>query len=195
MGSLDKTYAVAAAAHGVDILGLSQPTGGIFGIASAAAKTGRSDWFNKLLISVNDSSYLKKGMAIQISGLGTGHSGLTRVLAIPGPSHAIVNLSYATAYTATQGTWDLRGGAGAWDAFQPIGVDLPVKNISTLTFWNDNVQPKGATAPTSTSYTKDVIYRFPGGIKTIALGTAGSTGGDIRLFRSATLRPEGRTAQ
>lgn len=200
MGSKDKVLSILSADKGVDDIGLAQPsgaiqgeTGSISGYTGANYKTGRSDWQGKLAIYVGatGAALLKKGEAIRLANSDPEHTGLTRVLSIVG-SYAIVNIDFAgatgTGGTAPTGMWFKDGGAGAWDAFMPVNDDLTGANIASITFWDTKKQGAGATA--AVDYLEGHVYAFPGIIKSIQLSA-----GNIRLFRAATLRPEGKNAQ
>jgi hypothetical protein len=189
MGSKNKYYGVQSAEHGFDDVGLAQPTGTISAIADS--KTA-SRWRGKLMITVNDNTLLRVGQPIRIAGLDADHNGLTRILAIPksasdGTGTIIVNVTFNALDADVTGTWAIDGGAGAWDAFMPIGADLTAANLA-ITFWDPKRQGSDENA---VNYTKDQKYFFPAGIKTIQISTAGN----VRLFRSATLRPWGKDAQ
>lgn len=190
MGSKDKYYGIQAASHGFDDIGLAQPTGTISAIGDSKVAHGR--WKGKLLLTVNDNTLLRVGQAIRISALDTAHNGLTRILAIPksasdGSGTIIVNIAYDVLLVDATGVWTVDGGAGAWDAFMPIGADLTAANL-TITFWDPKRQGSDENA---VNYTKDQKYPFPAIIKTVQIATAGN----IRLFRSADLRPFGMAAQ
>lgn len=188
MGSKDKYFGVESASHGFDDVGIAQPTGTISAIGDAKVAHGR--WSGKLMLTVNDNTLLRVGQPIRVAGLDSGHSGLTRILAIPksasdGSGKIVVNITYNDALVDATGTWAIDGGSSAWDAFMPIGADLTAANLS-LTLWDANKQGSDENA---VNYTKDKIYYFPGVIKTIQISTAGN----IRLFRAATNRPFGKS--
>ncbi len=185
MGSKDKYYASRAASHGFDDVGLAQPTGTISAIANST--TVSVVYKEKLLLTVNSTTGLKKGQAIRISALDSGHNGLTRILSIVSSTKMIVNIPYNNTLSDGTGVWSVDGGAGAWDSFMPIGADLTAANIA-MTFWKPSEQGSNEVA---VNYTKDQLYMFPAGIKTIQISTAGN----VRLFRSASLRPNGLPAQ
>jgi hypothetical protein len=140
------------------------------------------------MLTVNSTAAMQKGQPINITNLDAGHNGLTRVLHIVSTTRVIVNIPYNNALVDGTGNWDIKGGAGAWDAFIPMGADLPPANIQTITFWDAKLQ---GGEPGKVTYKAGQIYTFPGVIKTILLQTSG----DLKLIRSATLRPKGRDAQ
>lgn len=185
MGSKDKFYSIQSADKGTDDIGFSQASGAISAIADA--KTAHGRWAGKLMLTTTSTAALQKGQPINITNLDAGHNGLTRVLAIVSATRFIVNIPFNVSLVDGTGNWDVRGGAGAWDAFMPM-VDIPPANLPTITFWD---QQKQGGEENKTTYKAGVLYPFPGVIKTILLATAG----DIRLVRSATLRPQGRDAQ
>lgn len=188
MGSKDKVYSIMSADKGVDDIGIAQPSGPINGYTGANHKTGRSDWQGKLAIDIGGTgaALLTKGEAIRLANSDAEHTGLTRVLAVVSP-YVIVNKDFATAATAPTGMWFKDGGAGAWDAFSPLGGGLSGADIA-MTFWDDSRQ---GGDPSAVNYQEGEVYSFPGIIKTAQITTAGN----IRLFRAATLRPFGESAQ
>lgn len=191
MGSKDKFYGIQTADHGFDEIGTSAPAGTISAIADGG--TASSRWSGKILLTVDTTANLKVGMAINITNLDAAHNGLTRILAVISATKIIVNITYDNTKVDGTGNWDCKGGASAWDAFIPRGADLNAANL-TMTFWDSNQQ--GGFGATGVAYTKDVIYPVPGRIKTVLLGTAGSTAtNNVELRRAATLRPKGAAAQ
>lgn len=169
---------IAAASHGFDDIGFDQPTGVIASVTEAAGHAG-GRYDGKAIL--NDTAHgLKKGQPVNIAGT-TSYNGVARVVHVINANSFIINKDYVADET---GTWNLRGGDSAWDAFMPIGADLPAVNLSAITFWNDKIQTTDANA---VAYTKDQVYVFPGTIKTILLATSGN----VRLFRSSTLNPGG----
>lgn len=183
MGSRDVHYSVSSADKGTDDIGIAQLTGTVTGAWAAAA--GR--WAGKAVMT--DTAHgLRKGSPILIAGT-TNYNGLTRVLYVIDANKVVVNKPFVAEGIA--GTWSQTGGEGAWDAFMPIGADLTAANV-TITFWDPNLQSGGfsATNVSLTNFTKDVLYKFPGVIKTIVIATAGNA----KLFRAATLRPFGKDA-
>ena len=187
MGSRDKFYSMISADKGTDDIGIAQATGTISAVESASTVAGRTDWNTKLLLTVNSTAAMKKGMPIRIAALDAGHSGLTRILKVVSSTKIIVNIKYNASLVDGTGTWALDGGAGAWDAMMPLSADLTGANLA-LTFWDTGKQGGNESLPT---YTKDQIYVFPGVIKSIQITTAGN----VRLVRSASLRPFGKDAQ
>lgn len=194
MDSKGKFYSTVTLDKGTDEIGLSQPsgpiqgeTGGISGYTAATPKTGRSDWADKLAIYVGGTgaALLKKGDAIRLANTDAEHTGLTRVLDLSG-SYAIVNKDFSSGATAPTGMWFKDGGAGAWDAFIPIGGGASGPNI-TMTFWDSSRQ---GGSPTAGTFEEGKVYVMPGVIKTIQI-----TAGNLKLIRSATTRPFGKDAQ
>lgn len=185
MGSQDKFFSITAAPHGIDDIGLAQPSGTIS--ARADAKVASAIYGGKLLLTVDSTAALKKGMPVRIAGLDSGHNGLTRILAIVSATAMIVNITFNSGLADGTGTWQVDGGAGAWDAFVPIGDDIAAGNLA-LTMWDTN---KVGADLDAVAYTKDVIYAVPGIIKTAQVSTAGN----VRLIRAASLRPFGKDAQ
>ena len=162
-----------SAAHGFDDIGALQSSG----VVSAAAAAG-GRWAGKAMLTMAAHGR-KKGAGIVIAGT-TSYNGPTRVLRVVDANRVIIN----KAFVATEsGTWNALGGESAWSAFMPIGGDLPAINITTLTFYKNDLQ---GHAQNVQAYTKDQIYYFPGIIKQIQLSA-----GNVRLFRHANLNPGG----
>lgn len=184
MGSKDVHYSVSSANKGTDDIGIAQLTGTVTGAWAAAA--GR--WAGKAVMT-DTAHRLRKGSPIVIAGT-TNYNGNTRVLAVIDANKVVINKAFVAEGIA--GTWSQTGGQGAWDAFMPIGADLTAANV-TMTFWDDGLQGGGFSASdiALVTFTKDVLYKFPGVIKTIVIATAGN----VKLFRAATLRPFGKDAQ
>jgi len=190
MGSKDKFFGITSADKGVDDVGIAQASGTISAIGSS--KTAHGRWVDRLMLTVNDNTALLKGQPIRITNLDSGHNGLTRILAIPksasdGTGTVIVNILYNPALVDATGNWDVTGGAGAWDAIMADGADVTIANLA-LTYWDPAKQ--GGNELTE-NLLSGKIYVFPGIIKTIQITTAGN----VRLTRSATLRPWGKDAQ
>lgn len=183
MGSKDKYFSQLAADKGTDDIGIAGITGTVTGAWSAAG--GR--WAGKAVMT--DTAHgLRKGSPIFISGT-TNYNGVSRVLYVIDANRVVINKPFVAEGIA--GTWTQAGGEGAWDAFIPLGADLTAANVA-MTFWDQNLQGggSGSGGVALTNYTKDVIYKFPGIIKTIVISTAGN----VKLIRSATLRPFGKNA-
>lgn len=185
MGSKDKFYSITSADKGVDDVGLAQASGTISAIGDAKTASGR--WAGKLLLTINSSTALLKGQPINITNLDSGHNGLTRVLAVVSSTKIIVNITYDNTLVDATGNWDVLGGAGAWDAIMADGTDITIANLA-LTYWDPEKQ--GGNELTE-NLLSGKVYVYPGIIKTILITTAGN----VRLFRSATLRPWGKDAQ
>lgn len=188
MGSKDKFFSITTADKGFDDIGFAQPSGSV---SAATAATMEGPLFSgKLRLTIDSNALLRKGQAIRIASIGNAtspHTGLTRVLKLIGTTAVVVNLTYDTAQTADgTGTWFVDGGKGAWDAFMPIGADISAANL-TVTFHKPNRQGSDENA---VDYLSGKLYPFPGTIKTIQLTTAGN----LRLYRSASLKPGGSTA-
>lgn len=187
MGSKDKFFSITTATHGFDDVGLTQPSGTITGVADAG--TVKPRWAGKLVLTIGaiTAGTLRKGQAIRTAALDAAYNQLTRILEVVSTTKIIVNINLGAAPSDVTGTWAVDGGASAWDAMMPIGNDVTAANL-TITFWDANQQGSKENA---VNYTKDKIYVFPGIIKTIQIATAG----DVRLYRSGTLRPFGLPAQ
>lgn len=189
MGSKEKFFSITSAEHGTDNLGLAQPTGNITAIGDA--KNISSKWAGKLAITVNTILNLSKGMPIRIYNLDSGHNGLTyikEIVTLSGPVYKIItNIPYNNSLVDGTGNFAIDGGAGSWDAFMPIGADLPAANVA-FTLWDSDRQGGNESA---SNYTQNKVYVFPGVIKTIQISTAGN----VVLFRSATRMPWGKDAQ
>lgn len=196
MSSQAKFHSILSADKGVDDIGAAQPsgaiqgsTGSISGYTGANNRIASTNLAGKLAVYVGatGAALLKKGEAIRLANSDASHTGLTRVLRVVG-SYIIVNKDFSSGATAPTGMWFRDGGEGAWDAFSPMNDDLTGADISALTFWDTRKQGAGSTA--GVDYLEGVIYSFPGVIKSIQLGA-----GNIRLFRAASLRPDGKNAQ
>lgn len=183
MGSKEKFLSMTSADHGFDDVGLAQPSGTVSGVAQVIA--GR--WAGRIVLTVNSTALMKRGQPINIGALDSVYSGATRVLRVISSTKVIVNIAYSTTPVDVTGTWDTLGGASAWDAFMPIGANLTGANI-TFTFWYPDRQGGDENA---VDYLNGNLYAFPGIIKTIQIATAGN----VRLIRSASLRPGGLAAQ
>lgn len=186
MGSKDKYFGVNSADHGFDDIGAAQPTGSFSGATSATPWGPR--FAGKTKIALGSTAYtLRARQPIRIVSTDSYLTGLSSVLKVIGATQVIINKTYATGATSGTGTFDTLGGEGAWDAFMPIGADLNATGASAITFWGSSDQGANEKA---VSYTKDKVYFFPSVIKTVEIIST-----NIRLFRSATLRPRGGTAQ
>lgn len=183
MGSKDKFLSITAAPHGFDDIGQAQPSGTISAVA--AASTASYVYRTKVLLTVNSTTGLQKGMPIRIAALDAAYNGLTRILVVVSATQIIVNINYGDVPVDVTGTWTVDGGAGAWDAFVPLGADLAA-GVFVCTFWDSKLQGSDFDA---VAYTKDVIYATPGIIKTAQVT------GNVRLIRAASLRPFGKDAQ
>jgi len=190
MGSRDKFYGIQSAEHGFDDIGSAQPSGSISG-ATLATKWGpRFAGKTQLVISATGgtfSSIRTSRSPINIISNDVWLNGQSSILKILGATQVIVNKAFQTGSGGT-GTYNLMGGEGSWDAFMPIGATVSGSNLPTLAFWNPNKQTFDEN---NTDYEQGKIYPFPAGIKTILI----SSTGNIRLFRSSTLRPNGQAAQ
>lgn len=186
MSSRDKFYGVRSADKGFDDVGVSQPTGSFSG-ATLATQFG-ARYAGKTKIALGSTAYtLRPRQPINLTANDSYLTGLTSVLKVLGPTQVIVNKTFTSGATSGTGSFDTLGGEGSWDAFQPIGADLNATGMSNITFWKTGQQGSNEKA---VSYTKDQIYHFPNGIKTMVLIST-----NVRLFRAATLRPAGLTAQ
>lgn len=181
--SRDKFNSIVVSDKGFDDIGIGQATGTVTAIEDA--KTA-SRFSGKCLLTIGSTTALKKGMPIRLAGLDSGFNGLTRILRVISSTQIVVNVDYDTPVDET-GTWALDGGAGAWDAFMPVGADLTAANL-TITYWDDARQ---GGSQIINNYQQGRVYPFPGVIKTIQIATAGN----VRLIRSSSLRPFGLTAQ
>jgi len=184
MSSIDKVYGIGAAAHGFDDVGFAQPSGAISGATSATPYGPR--FAGKTKLTIASTTLLRNRMPVRISSTDDGISGKTSILKVIGPTQIIINKTYQTPTTGT-GTYLIDGGEGSWDAMMPMGAGVSGANL-TLTFWETNKQGSDENA---VDYDQGKIYVFPAGVKTILITTAGN----VRLFRSATLRPDGAAAQ
>jgi len=190
MSSKDKYFNINTAEHGFDDIGSAQPSGSIEG-ATLATKWGpRFAGKTQLVISATGGTFKSTRNSrspINIISNDTWLTGLSSILKVIGATQIIVNKSFQTGSGGT-GTYNLMGGEGAWDAFMPIGGTVSGSNLPTLTFWDSSRQSMDEN---NVDYQQGVIYPFPAGIKTILI----SSTGNVRLIRSATLRPKGQAAQ
>lgn len=189
MSSIDKVYGIGAAAHGFDDIGSAQPSGSISG-ATLATKWGpRFAGKTQLVISATGGTFSVARTSrspINIISNDVWLNGPSSILKVLGATQVIVNKSFQTGSGGT-GTYNLMGGEGSWDAFQPLTAGMSGAAMPTLTFWDPSKQ---AMDENNVDYEQGRIYPFPAGIKTILISA-----GNIRLIRSATLRPGGQTAQ
>ncbi len=183
MGSIYKASSIFSADKGTDDIGLA----GLTGTVTAAWSVAGGRWAGKAVMTDTDHG-LKKGSPIVIAGT-TNYNGTTRVLYVIDANRVVINKPFVA--EGIFGTWSQTGGEGAWDAFTPVGADLSAANV-TITFWDPNLQGGGFTSAgvSLTDFAKDVVYTFPGVIKTIQIATAGN----VKLIRAATLRPFGKAA-
>lgn len=190
MSSKDKYFGIQAAAHGFDDIGSAQPSGSISG-ATLATKWGpKFAGKTQLVISATGGTFSLTRTSrspINIISNDVWLNGLSSIMKVIGATQIIVNKAFQTGSGGT-GTYNLMGGEGAWDAFMPLGAPVSGSNIPTLTFWDPSKQ---AMDENNVDYQQGVIYPFPAGIKTILITSTGN----VRLFRSSTLRPNGNTAQ
>lgn len=190
MSSIDKVYGIGAAAHGFDDIGSAQPSGSISG-ATLATKWGpRFAGKTQLVISATGGTFSSTRTSrspINIISNDVWLNGLSSILKVIGATQVIVNKAFQTGSGGT-GTYNLMGGEGAWDAFMPLSDALPGASLPTFTFWDSSKQSMDEN---NVDYEEGKIYPFPAGIKTILI----SATGNIRLFRSSTLRPNGQAAQ
>jgi len=189
MGSKDKYFGVNTADHGFDDIGTAQPTGSFSG-ATLATQFGPR-FAGKTKIVITPTSALKTGQTVNLTSTDAYLSAKTTVLKVlEGGTQVIVNRTWQTptAGTAGTGTYDTLGGEGAWDAFMPIGTGVNATGVA-MTFWKSGAQGSNEDAAVGV-FSQDKVYHFPDTIKTILIST-----GNIRLFRSATRRPGGLTAQ
>lgn len=187
MGSRDKYFSVFSGDHGVDDVGSSQPTGAVNSVADAASVDPR--YAGKLLLNIATApTPLRNNMPIRTVNLVTAHTALSRILRVLNGNKLIVNIPFATGSTAgVTGSWAMDGGGSNWDAFQPMGSDIPAGNVAMTYFDGGQI---GAFGGTGGTYSKDTKYFIPGGIKTVQILNTGN----IRLFRGATTKPKGATA-
>lgn len=179
MGSKDKYFGILSSSHGFDDIGFAQGVGTI----TAVAKYGAGKWNKYAMVTENAAHSLTKGMTVNITGT-TDYDGPTRVIAIVSTTKYVIDRPFTITKT---GARDGKQAEGNWDGFMPIGADVPAGNL-TLTFWDPNQQ---GGLDTSTDFTKNILYRTPGGIKRAIMGTAGTsaTAASIRLMRAASVRP------
>lgn len=180
---------LGGADHGFDDIGTAQPTGSFLG-ATLATKWG-PQFAGKTQIVINPTSALKSGQTVNLTSTDSYLTAKTTVLKVlGGGTQVIVNRTWQTptAGTSGTGTYDTLGGEGAWDAFMPIGTGVNATGVA-MTFWKENQQGSNEAAAVGV-FSQDKTYYFPNTIKTILIST-----GNIRLFRSATRRPSGLTAQ
>lgn len=184
MGSKDKFFSVTSADKGTDDVGIAQSSGTVSAVSDAKTISGR--FSGKTAITVDAVTALVKGMPIHLAGLDSWLNGNHQIQDIVvATKQVILEITYQ-APTDVSGTWDLAGGAGAWDAMMPIGGDLTAANVA-LTYWDANRE--GGNELLS-NFLSGKVYMFPGIIKTILITTAGN----VRLFRAATKRPFGKDA-
>lgn len=182
MGSRDKFYSVTTADKGTDDAGLAAPSGTVSAVADAKTVSGR--WAGKTVITVDSVALLTKGMPINLTNLDAWLNYKTTILDIIVVSKQVIVAVPFQAATDVTGNWDISAGAGAWDAFMPMGADLTAANIA-LTYWDPNREGGNELAA---NFLQGKMYMFPGIIKTFAITTAGN----IRLFRYPTRRPWGK---
>lgn len=187
MGSRDKYFSVLAADHGIDDVGLAQPTGAVNSVQDAGNLEPR--FAGKLMLNIATAATpLRAGMAIRTVNLVAAFTALSRILKVLNGNNLIVNIPFATGSTAgVTGSWAMDGGAHNWDAFQPMGSDIPAGNVAMTYFEGNQI---GAFGGSGGTYSKDIKYFVPGGIKTVLISNAGN----IRLFRGATDQRKGSTA-
>lgn len=173
MGSKNRFYSVESQDKGFDDIGFAQPTGTINSVAKY--KTGK--WTKYAVITSNAAHNVTKGQAINITGT-TDYDGPTRVLEVLSTTTFVIKRAFTITKT---GGWDVKGGAGSWDAFIPL--DSAVDG-SDITFESFDPNQQGGTEFLGILQ-QGVIYPVPGGIKKVLMATAGN----IRLIRSATTRP------
>lgn len=182
MDSKSSFYSEQSGAHGTDEIGALQPSVAILSFSSSDGYAG-GRFTSKTLVTESVAHTLKKGQAINIAS-PTGYAGPSRVLHVLSPTAYIIAKALGPT-GATTGARDGLGGLGAWDAFIPMGGDLATGAISTLTYFDQNKQ---GGRPTAVSYQQGRLYPFPGIIKSIVL-----TSGNLKLFRAASLNPDGRS--
>lgn len=187
MGSRDKFYSIVSAEHGIDDVGLAQPTGTVNSAENAANAYPR--YSGKLMLNIATApTPLRAGMAIRTVNLVAAHTALSKILKVIPGNKLILNIPFATGSTAgVTGSWAMDGGANNWDAFQAMGSDIPAGNVA-MTYFEGNAV--GAFGGTGGTYTAGKIYPIPGGIKTVQISNAGN----IRLYRGATDHRKGSTA-
>lgn len=181
---MEKYFAVESSDHGFDDVGIAQPSGAISGATSATPWGPR--FAGKTKLTIASTTLLRNRMPLRIASTDDGISGKTSILKVIGPTQIIINKTYQTPTTGT-GTYLIDGGEGAWDGFMPVGGNITGANL-TLTFWDTNKQGSDENA---VDYFEGKNYYFPAGIKTILI----TSSGNVRLFRSASLRPGGAAAQ
>ena len=189
MGSKNKYFGVESADHGFDDIGVAQPSGSFSG-ATLATKWGPRFAGKTQIVLGTTAGLLRTGQSLNLTSTDGYLTAQTRILKVlPGATQVIVNRTWQTptAGTSGTGTYNVLGGEGAWDGFMPIGGNVTGANL-TLTFWEPNQQGSDENA---VDYFEGKKYYFPGTIKTALIASSGN----IRLFRSASLRPRGATAQ
>lgn len=174
MSSIDKALNLNSFSHGYDDIGFAQSSGTINSVASYGS-TGK--YAKYAVVTASAPHNLTKGQPINITGT-TDYDGQTRVLEIVSTTKFVIKRAFTVTKT---GAWDVKGGAGNWDAFIPMGGGVSGPNI-TIEYHDPNQQGANDMA---NDFVQEVIYPVPGGIKRILLATAGN----IRLVRAATLKP------
>jgi hypothetical protein len=186
MGSKDKFYGINSAIHGFDDIGFNGGTGTI----SAVAKYGAGKYSKYAMVTESAAHNLVRGQQVNIAGT-TDYDGPSIVVAIASTTKYVIKRPFTVTKT---GTRDSKAGEANWDAFMPIGSDLPAGSV-TIQYWKPEMQGGGASGPFA-DFSKDKVYVTPGGIRKITLATgataAGGTAGtniNVRLFRAASVRP------
>src|SRR5258706_11227949 len=101
MGSRDKYFSVLAADHGIDDVGVSQPTGTVNSAEDAGNLEPR--FSGKLMLNIATAATpLRAGMAIRTVNLVVAHTALSRILKVLAGNKLIVNTAFATGSTAVK---------------------------------------------------------------------------------------------
>lgn len=176
MGAIQDFFAVESASRGFDDIGFAENSGTI---SSVAAYGGSGRFAKNAVVTESAPHNLVRGQQVNITGT-TDYDGPTMVMQIVSPTKYIIRKGF----TVTKaGSRDGKAGDGNWCALMALGGDL-LKANTTITYWNPNKQG-GIAVPVD--FTKDKLYKIPGGIKKIVIATAGN----VRLFRDVVLRPTG----
>ena len=190
MGAFDKFYSLETLSHGYDDLSVLQATGTInsvarnSGVTGAAVSTGVK-WGKYAVITSNAAHNLTRGDQINITGT-TDYDGPTRVIAIISSTQFVIRRPFTVTKT---GNWDRKAAEGNFDGFRVLNGDMAGSSISFV-YWRPEQQ--GGLDGVA-NFSKDIIYRTPGGLKTVTCATAATspTAPTIRLIRAASVRPGG----
>ena len=181
MGSRDKFYGVETRSHGIDDVGVLQTAGTI----NSVAKYGAGKWAKYALVTASAAHNLTMGQSVNILGT-TDYDGPTRVVATPSTTTFVIKRPFTITKT---GTWDGKAAEGNWDAFMPMHGDMAAAGV-TFVYWRPEQQ---GGLDGFANFTKDVVYKIPGGLKTVTCATAATspTAPTLRLIRASSVRPGG----